>query len=228
MNAQKTILLVEDDPEVRQPLKAALEEKGYRVIESDRAEVGFQLFVTRRPDLVVLDLDLPDGYGLDITLRIRKSKGKSKTPIIILTAHSDVDTKMAGLDFGADQFLVKPVAPEEFIRWVGALLRRVEFESGEGAQLTVGELTLRIESREAFHGKTAVPALTAKEFELLHYLVKNRTRVVSRKEILSKVWKTVAVDHTVDTHIGNLRKKLPVEIADKIQNVRGRGFRYFD
>ncbi|PCI39912.1 MAG: DNA-binding response regulator [Elusimicrobia bacterium] len=225
--SKETILIVEDDPAIRHMLRDSLAIDGFRVIESDSAERGFQLFVTREPDLVVLDVQLPDGSGFDVCRKIRASSGKSKTPIMMLTAQGHLESKITGLSAGADQYLVKPVHPLEFMQWVKALLRRVEFESGGGTKLVLGELTLMVETREAWFESMPLSRLTPKEFELLHYLVKHRDRVVSRKEILSKLWKTVAVDHTVDTHVRNLRKKLPTVISDRIQNVRGRGFHYF-
>jgi DNA-binding response OmpR family regulator len=224
---KETVLIVEDDAEIRHMLRDSLALDGFRVIESGEAERGFQLFVTREPDLVVLDIQLPDGDGFDVLRRIRASQGNAKTPVIMLTAQGQLESKLTGLSAGADQYLVKPVHPLEFMQWVKALLRRVEFESGGGTKLVVGELTLMLETREAWYESMPLTRLTPKEFELLHYLVKNRDRAVSRKEILSKLWKTVAVDHTVDTHIRNLRKKLPTVIADRIQNVRGKGFNYF-
>ncbi len=224
---KETILIVEDDPVVRHLLRDSLALDGFRVIESDSAERGFQLFVTREPHLVVLDIQLPDGTGFDVCRKIRASTGKAKTPVIMLTAQGQLEAKLEGLAVGADQYLVKPIHPLEFMQWVKALLRRVEFESGGGTKLVVGELTLMLETREAWFESMPLSRLTPKEFELLHYIVKNRDRVVSRKEILSKLWKTVAVDHTVDTHVRNLRKKLPTVIADRIQNVRGKGFHYF-
>ncbi|OIO10899.1 MAG: hypothetical protein AUJ52_03035 [Elusimicrobia bacterium CG1_02_63_36] len=208
-------------------LRDSLALDGFRVIESDSAERGFQLFVTQEPDLVVLDIQLPDGNGFDVCRKIRSGSGKAKTPVIMLTAQGQLEAKLTGLSAGADQYLVKPVHPLEFMQWVKALLRRVEFESGGGTKIVLGELTLMLETREAWFESMPLTRLTPKEFELLHYLVKHRDRVISRKEILSKLWRTVAVDHTVDTHVLNLKKKLPTVIADRIQNVRGKGFHYF-
>jgi len=225
---QKTILIVEDDERVRDMLKLSLTQAGFRVLESEQVAAGFQLFVSKEPDLVVLDLDLPDGSGLDVCQKIRASSARPNTPIIILTANSDLETKLSGLSYGADQYLVKPIHPLEFMQWVNALLRRVEFESGGGTRLEVGELSLYTESREAWFQNMPLTRLTGKEFELLYYLVKNRPRVCSRKDILNRLWKTVAVDHVVDTHMTNLRKKLPTVISDKLQNIPGKGFRYFE
>jgi len=228
MAEQKTILIVEDDATVRDMLSLALTQQGFRVLKSDQVGAGFQLFLSKEPDLVVLDLDLPDGSGLDVCQKIRSSSARPKTPVIILTANSDLETKLSGLSYGADQYLVKPIHPLEFMQWVNALLRRVEFESGGGTRLVVGELSLHTESREAWFQSMPLTRLTGKEFELLYYLVKNRPKVISRKEILSRLWKTVTVDHVVDTHMSNLRKKLPTVISDKLQNIPGKGFRYFE
>ena len=110
---------------------------------------------------------------------------------------------------------------------VESLLRRLVSERGEGASLDAGDLKIDLETMVVRFKGELVAKLTPKEVELLHYLVKKRPQVVSRKQVLSGLWRTVAVDHVVDTHIGNLRKKLPLEVSDRIQNVPGKGFRYF-
>ena len=144
----------------------------------------------------------------------------------MLTWRRVLDQKWGGVVAGADHYLVKPVHPRELLLWASSLLRRAEPEE-EGGLLEAGELSIdRAAMVVRFKGEP-LPKLTVKELELLYFLVRKRPGVLSRKHILSTLWRTVAVDHVVDTHIGNLRKKLPPEISDRIQNVPGKGFRYF-
>lgn len=226
MSGKKTVLLVEDDAGVRTPLRVAFEAAGYRVLEADLAAVGLNEFRTKEPDLVVLDVELPDGTGLEVCKSIRAHKTLAKTPVIMLTGRGGFEQKGEGFGAGADHYLVKPVHPRELLLWAGSLLRRAEPEEG-GDVLEAGELSIdRAAMVVRFKGEP-LPKLTVKELELLYFLVRKRPGVLSRKHILSTLWRTVAVDHVVDTHIGNLRKKLPPEVSDRIQNVPGKGFRYF-
>lgn len=226
MSEKRTVLLVEDDSSVRAPLRTAFEAAGYRVLEADLAAVGLNEFRTKEPDLVVLDVELPDGTGLEVCKAVRAHKTLSKTPVIMLTGRGELDQKGEGFGAGADHYLVKPVHPRELLLWAGSLLRRAQPEE-EGGLLEAGELSIdRAAMVVRFKGEP-LPKLTVKELELLYFLVRKRPGVLSRKHILSTLWRTVAVDHVVDTHIGNLRKKLPPEISDRIQNVPGKGFRYF-
>ncbi|MFA5141303.1 MAG: response regulator transcription factor [Elusimicrobiota bacterium] len=226
--SEKTILLVEDDPETRSDLQAVLSSKGYRALATDLTSTGWHLFTSHKPDLAILDLSLPDGSGLDLCKKIRDHAELRFTPVIILTGRSELESKAAGFKAGADQYLVKPVAPTEILLWVEALLRRVEYAQEDGDILQAGDCSIDIGSHLVhFQGET-IPYLTCKEFELLYYLVKNRPKVLSRKHILSRLWHTIAVDRVVDTHLANLRKKLPQELADKIQSVPGKGYRFLE
>lgn len=227
MEPQKTVLLVEDDPRARAVLAEALAAAGYRVLEADGVQVALHLFRTHEPDLAVLDVDLPDGTGLDVCKGIRASKNLAATPVILLTGKGALDDKGAGFEAGADQYLVKPVKPSELLMWAGALLRRLKLDAGGGTELKAGSLVIDVAAHLVRWGEAVVSNLTVKEFELLCYLVKKRPQVVSRKQVLSNLWRTVAVDNVVDTHIFNLRRKLPREAADRVQSVPGKGFRYF-
>jgi len=225
---QKTVLLVEDDALVRRDVALALAAEGFRVIESDLGKVGWELFLSKRPDLAILDLTLPDIGGIELCEKIRGHKELGRTPVIILTGRSQPDDKLSGFKAGADQYLVKPVAPTELALWAEALLRRVALDAGETDILRIGELELDNNSRMVRYRGEEVPYLTAKEFDLLYFLAKKRPQVLSRKQILSTLWRTVAVDGLVDTHLYNLRRKLPQALADRIQAVRGKGFRFLE
>lgn len=227
-SAQKTVLIVEDEAQARRDASSALSAQGYRVVESDLAKPGWELFLSKRPDLVILDLNLPDGGGLEICRKIREHKELKSTPVILLTGRGEIDDKVSGFAAGADQYLVKPVLPSELALWVAALLRRVSYDSGDGDVMKVGDLELDFKAQLVrFAGRT-IADLTAKEFDLLYFLVKKRPQVVSRKQILSQLWHTVAIDGLVDTHLHNLRRKLPQALADRIQAIRGKGFRFLD
>lgn len=228
MDAAKTILLVEDDPAARAVLSEGLSGAGYRVLEADGVKVALHLFRTHEPDLAVLDVDLPDGSGLEVCKGIRASKNLATTPVIMLTGKGALDDKGAGFEAGADQYLVKPVAPRELVMWAAALLRRLSLDAGGGDELKAGPLVIAVSAHLVRYKDEVVSNLTVKEFELLCYLVKKRPQVLSRKQILSNLWHTVAVDNVVDTHVFNLRRKLPREAADRIQSVPGKGFRYFE
>lgn len=225
---QKTVLLVEDDRMVRRDVALALTARGFRVLESDLGKVGWDLFLSKRPDLAILDLTLPDVGGIALCEKIRGHKELGRTPVIILTGRSQPDDKVSGFKAGADQYLVKPVAPTELALWAEALLRRVALDAGETDILRVGELELDNNSRGVRFRDEEVPYLTAKEFDLLYFLVKKRPQVLSRKFLLSQLWHTITVDQVVNTHISNLRRKLPPELADHIQTVPGKGFRFME
>lgn len=221
-------MLVEDDARMRAVMSEALSGAGYRVLEADGVAVALNLTRTRLPDLAVLDVELPDGSGLEICRSIRAGRAVSATPIIMLTGKGALDEKGAGFDAGADQYLVKPVSPKELLMWVAALLRRLRLDAGTEAGLCAGDLVIDVKAHLVRFGEVVVSNLTVKEFELLCFLVSKRPRVLSRKAILSNLWHTVAVDNVVDTHMFNLRRKLPPAAADRLQSVPGKGFRWLE
>lgn len=228
MERSKCILLIEDEADMRRMARAALESAGHRVIEADGVQVGLNIFRSQKPDLVILDIKLPDGDGLEACQSIRRHKALAATPVIMLTGRGQMDEKLLGFSAGADQYLVKPVPPQELLSWVSALLRRVAYDTSIGDELVAGDLVIDLKSHLVRFREEIIANLTGKEFDLLYYLVRKRPHVLSRKYILSNLWHTIAVDHVVDTHIGNLRRKLPREVSDRIQNVPGKGFRYFE
>jgi len=224
---QKTILLLEDDADLRGDLREVLETEGWRVLATDLAASALELFSKEKPDLAILDLQVPDGNGLDVCEKIRANKELSFTPVIILTASGEFETKVKGFQAGADQYLTKPVPPREVILWVQALLKRMDHTENDSL-LKVGALEIDTEAHIARYEGQDIPHLTVKEFELLCFLVQNSPKVLSRKFILSRLWHTIAVDHVVNTHLANLRKKIPQAVADRIQAIPGKGYRYFD
>ncbi len=228
MGAQAKILVVEDEADSRSAAEAALGAAGLRVILGDTVESGWSLFLQHQPDLAILDIQLPDGSGIDLCAKIRGHEKLGATPVIMLTGKGGLDSKKGGFDAGADQYLVKPVLPDELVLWVRSLLRRLALDHGEGDVLRAGELVLDPKAHAVRWQGTAMPRLTTKEFDLLFFLVKKRPRVMSREEILKQVWDTITVDKVVDVHLYNLRKKLPPALADRIQNIPGKGFRFIE
>ncbi|MBI4348128.1 MAG: response regulator transcription factor [Elusimicrobia bacterium] len=222
------VLVVEDEADSRSAAEAALAGAGYRVILADTFESGWSLFLQHQPGLAVLDLQLPDGSGVDLCQKIRAHEKLGATPVIMLTGKGGLGSKKDGFDAGADQYLVKPVLPEELLMWAKALLRRLALDHGEGDVLRAGDCELNAKAHTVRWQGVALPRLTSKEFDLLYFLVKKRPRVMSREEILRQVWDTITVDKVVDVHLYNLRKKLPPALADRVQNIPGKGFRYIE
>lgn len=224
----KTILVIEDDVDTRRLVSQALAGLGHRVLEAGGIAAGLSLFKAQRPDLVVLDVNLPDGSGVEACAGIRAHPERGNTPVIMLTAEGRLEAKEKGFAAGADQYLVKPLHLSEFLLWAGALLRRTEGGAASADALRAGELLVDPEARLVRWRGAALTDLTAREFDLFHALVRQRPKVLSRRYIMSSLWRTVAVDHLVDTHLRNLRNKLPPELAERVQSVPGKGFRFLD
>lgn len=222
------ILIVEDNKETCDLLEAALQEAGYKTHCVGGVGPALDFLATHHPTLIVLDMVLPDGHGLDVCCRVRHTERLSAIPVISLTGQDTIAHKKKGFSSGVDVYLTKPIVMEELVMWVKALLRRVSMDKGGGGLFEAGDLLIDPKAQLVRYKHKAVNDLTRREFELLFALVKNSPRIISRKEILSEIWRTVAVENLVDTHMFNLRRKLPPELAEKVQSVAGRGFRYFD
>lgn len=222
----KTILLVEDDKDARKLIRTVLKRDVFKLYEVKTLKTGTDFLKKRSPDLMILDLILPDGNGLDLCRMARASARLAKTPIIALTALTDFSDKKQGFEAGVDQYLEKPIIIDELSLWVKALLRRVEWDSHGGPLISFGDLQICSESYIIKFGGKVTGNLTRREFELFSFLVRTSPKLISRAAIISKVWKTVSVDNLVDTHIFNLRQKLPPRLAERVQSVAGKGFRY--
>jgi len=218
------ILVVEDEAKVARALKEGLEREAYEVTVARTGEEGYYVLGTRPFDLVVLDLGLPGRDGLEILATLRsRHRGIS---VLILTARDAVQDRVAGLDAGADDYLVKPFAFPELLARLRALLRRGRAD--QAARIKVGDLEIDVPSRRATRGGRDVE-LTSREFELLEYLVWNRGRVVSREMLARDVWRetrrATTLDNVIDVHIARLRRKVDDDSEVKlIQTVRGVGF----
>lgn len=218
------ILVVEDEPKVGQALREGLESQGYEVTLAQTGEEGFFHASTRALDLIILDVMLPGRDGIEVLETLRKQG--MKTPVMLLTAKDAIEDRVLGLDAGADDYLVKPFAFAELGARIRALLRRNRTETE--AVLTVDRLEVDPVRRTVFREGQRIE-LTAREFELLEYLVCNHGRVVSREMLARDVWKETAratpLDNVIDVHIARLRRKVDDPFSAKLlQTVRGVGF----
>ena len=215
----KHVLIVEDDTDISRLLRLELEDAGYRVSCFDTGMRGLAAIREERPDLVILDLGLPDLSGAEIARRVRHT---DPTPILILTARDDVETKVAMLNAGADDYLAKPFHMEELLARVGVQLRK----HAGGQPTRIGDLRIDAVRRQVFWGETEV-RLSPREFELLMYLASQPGRVYSRREIERSVWggDLPLASNVVDVHVGNIRAKLREAGGfGVIRTVRGVGY----
>ena len=222
-----TILIVEDDDTVREALSAGLESEGYEVILSDNGLDGLKQAKEEGPDLILLDLMLPEMDGLSVCRALRRN---SDVPIIMLTARGTEMDKIVGLETGADDYVVKPFSLGELLARIRSLLRRTKNDKQENQmQLTSGNVSLDLTSRRVSKDDADVH-LTQKEFNLLAELMRNKGAVLSRDLLLEKVWgySYVGNTHTVDVHIRWLREKIELDPSKpvRIVTVRGVGYRF--
>jgi two-component system copper resistance phosphate regulon response regulator CusR len=218
------VLVVEDEPKVANALREGLEAEGYDIVVEGTGEGAFYRTVTEAFDLILLDLGLPGRSGLDILATVRRNE--IKTSIIVLTARDTVADRVAGLDAGADDYLVKPFAFAELLARMRALARR-GFDS-DVVPTVVGLLTLDPRTRTVTRRDEPL-SLTTREFELLDYLMRQAGQVVSRESLARDVWgestRSPSLDNVIDVHIARLRRKVDVDGAAKlIHTVRGVGF----
>lgn len=217
------ILVVEDDSGLREAVVAILKEENYLVDEAATGDEGLFLASQGIHDLLVLDIMVPEVTGLEILKELRNSG--STVPVLLLTARDSVEDRVTGLDTGADDYLVKPFAMRELLARIKALLRR-RGNLGQEGRLTWGALMLDPKAREGNINSQSL-GLTAKEYELLEFLVVNCHQILSREQIFDRIWgfesdTTISI---VDLYIHYLRKKLaPYGMDSAIQTVRGAGF----
>jgi two-component system, OmpR family, response regulator RegX3 len=225
---RRTILLVEDEESITTPLVEALRREGFDTALSGTAGESLALAERVKPDLVLLDVMLPDGSGFEVC---RELRARSRVPIIMLTARGEEADRVAGLELGADDYVVKPFSARELVARVRAVLRR----AAEAAERRVEGATeigaVRIDPGRrsvSFHGEQL--ELSRKEFDLLRLLMENAGSVVTRERLIDEVWDTnwFGSTKTLDVHVSGLRKKLRDDSADPryIHTVRGVGFRF--
>ena len=218
------VLVVEDELEVANALREGFEGERYDIVVERTGEDAFFRMTTEAFDLILLDLGLPGRDGLQILTTLR-SKGV-KTPVLVLTARDTLQDRVAGLDSGADDYLVKPFAFAELLARIRALMRRGR--AAESPRLAVGDLMMDLITRKVTRGGQPVE-LTVREFELLEYLMRYEGQVVSRETLARDVWKetarTTPLDNVIDVHIARLRRKVDLDRPVRlIHTIRGVGF----
>ena len=221
------ILVVDDEPSIVNLVSVYLKAEGYEVFAASDGPSGFKAARTLRPDLIILDVMLPGMDGVEVLSRLRR---ESDAYVILLTARTEETDKIVGLSVGADDYVTKPFSPRELTARVKAALRRLQKtpQSGQGeGVLTFRRLRIDLDSRRVTMDDQPVE-LTAIEFDLLRALAENRGRVLSREQLLEKVWGGTYYGErrVVDVHLGHLRQKLGN--ADLIATVRGVGYRFED
>lgn len=221
------ILTIEDDPAIRRGIVDALKATGHIVWQAERADTGIEKALGKPCDLVLLDLVLPGGHGLDVLTEIRKQK--PTLPIIILTAKGDEQDRIKGLRLGADDYVVKPFSVDELLARVEAVLRRSPARAAQNPSLSLPHGEIDWHSREIKSNKGLKQVLSERECALLDYLSRNPNRAIDRNELLQGVWQIDSkgvTTRTVDMHIARLREKLTHVCGDKeaIKTVRGKGY----
>jgi two-component system phosphate regulon response regulator PhoB len=221
------ILIVEDEPEVREMIRFILEPKGYRIDEADNAQVARRLLWQHHYDLILMDWMLPGRSGLDLIRELKQKAHANMPPVIMLTARSEESDKVDALESGADDYITKPFSPREMLARIKAVMRR---NRADHTTREIAFFGLRIEPDQhsvSVDGKSL--HLSPVEYRLLYFFMTHPERVYSRSQILDQVWgTTVSVDErTVDVHIRRLRKQLtPTGHQHFLQTVRGVGYRF--
>lgn len=224
----QTLLFIEDDRAIRTALRLALEDEGYKVLESPDGQSGLNIFASETVDLVLLDLRLPDMSGFDVC---RELRSKSLVPIIMVTAQTDTHDLVAGLEAGADDYVTKPVVAKELAARIRAALRRTTLLSTNSATIdrfTVRDVEMRSDQGIVLKAGVELP-LTKTEYRLLHIFMENANKVLSRDQLLELVWgyEYLGDSRLVDAHIRRLRLKIE-DVPDEpkiIATVRGMGYR---
>ena len=220
------ILIVDDEPDVVQLIEYNLKSAGYDVITATDGQDALQQARASSPDLIILDLMLPEVDGLDVCKILRRDAGTAGIPIVMLTAKASETDRVLGLELGADDYVTKPFSPRELVLRVKRLLRSESTKQDNAERIEIGELMLDIPRHQALVKGKRID-LTATEFRLLTVLVKRRGRVQTRDQLLRDVWEydSLIDTRTVDTHMRRLREKLG-GAAKHLDTVRGVGYRF--
>ncbi|MEJ2344701.1 MAG: phosphate regulon transcriptional regulator PhoB [Gammaproteobacteria bacterium] len=227
MAGNKKILIVDDEPAIREMVGFALQRAGFDTLDAADGRQAMNAIADQAPALILLDWMLPDISGVDLARRLKRDDVTSRIPVIMLTARSEENDKIRGLEVGADDYVTKPFSPRELLARIQAVLRRTEpaaedspIEAG-GLQLDPGSHRVTAENLPLELGPT--------EFRLLHFFMTHPERVYSRGQLLDRVWgqNVYIEERTVDVHIRRLRKALATKDFDRmIQTVRGAGYRF--
>lgn len=228
--AGATVLVIEDDPSVSQLVQLYMAHDGFNVLEASDGQTGLRMAIERSPSLILLDLNLPKMDGIEICRRVREV---SDVPIIMVTARSDEDDRIEGLDLGADDYVSKPFSPRELVARVQAVLRRTksekEMKEHHGGAVEVGGYVVDLDARTVSVNDQELH-LTPTEYRLLVYFINSNRRTVSREQIIEGAigYTFAGFERTVDTHISNLRRKLEQANGGErhLKTVYGVGYRF--
>jgi DNA-binding response OmpR family regulator len=228
MALMKTVLVVDDEPQIVQLVRDYLEHGGFEVLTAADGSSALRLASTQRPDLVILDLGLPGVDGLDVTRSLRRN---GEVPIIMLTARTDESDKLVGLELGADDYVTKPFSPKELVARVRSVLRRSEAAKSPSELIRVGDVELDVASmRLSIEGRSI--DLTQTEFQLLSTMARQPGRVFSRAQLLNAVHGVAfeSYERAIDAHIKNLRRKIEPDPHNPryLLTVFGVGYRFAD
>jgi two-component system, OmpR family, phosphate regulon response regulator PhoB len=217
------VLIVDDDPDIVRLVSYNLTQSGFDAVTASTGRQALQIVQNRPPDLIILDLMLPDIDGMEVCRSLRAHDVSTRIPIIMLTARSEEIDRVIGFELGADDYVMKPFSPRELVLRVKSILRRTRSDRSE--MLRVGRVQLYPERRQCFAGKEAI-ALTVKEFDLLYELMRARGNVLTRDTLMDRVWgyHSEATSRTLDTHVRRLREKLGAD-GNLVETVRGVGYR---
>lgn len=224
-----TILVVDDEPDIREVIRFALENADFRVIEAAHADDARKLLGSENPDLILLDWMLPGRSGLELAQQLKQSPRTRSVPIIMVSARGEEEDRVRGLDTGADDYIAKPFSPREMVARIKAVLRRARPED-EVDDIEIGGLRIdNISHRVSANGRPIEVAPT--EYRLLHFFMTHADRAFSRSQLLDQVWgdQVYVEERTVDVHVRRLRKALEATGHDRLlQTVRGVGYRFSD
>jgi len=225
---RKRILIIDDDASISKLVSDVLTEEGFTVITAGCGEEGISKVHRSKPNLIILDLRLPDMDGFQICQTLKKDKSISSIPIIMLTVKSAKSSTVAGLEMGADDYIVKPFNEEELVARVKTVLRRAGGVEKVEEVLEYGDIQLNLDKHTVFIKGKEID-LTPTEFNLLQILIKKKGHVLNRSFLLEAVWgyEYFGTTRTVDVHIGRLREKLG-PLGEKIETVEGVGYRLVD
>lgn len=226
--AKSKILVVDDEQDVTELLEFNLRAAGYEVVSAEDGPTALKKARENQPDLIILDVMLPEMEGTDVCKELRRDPSTARIPIIMLTAKAGEIDRVLGLELGADDYVTKPFSPRELVLRVRGLLRRGQATEEQQEVITVGELTVDI-PRHLVTVKGKKIDLTATEFKLITTLVQRKGRVQSREQLLQDVWEydSMIDTRTVDTHMRRLREKIGAA-ARYLDTVRGVGYRFID
>jgi two-component system phosphate regulon response regulator PhoB/two-component system alkaline phosphatase synthesis response regulator PhoP len=220
------LFIVEDEADILELIQLKLEAAGFVTKGFERAEPMLQRMQKDTPDLIILDLMLPGMDGMEVCQKLKSDPSTEKIPVIMLTARTDIEDKVKGLEYGADDYITKPFDAKELVARVNAVLRRSSWESSKNVLSITPDFMIDF-NRYEVHINQKRADLTLTEFKILQLLTKRPGWVYNRSQILDYLWGTdkVVIERTIDVHIRNLREKLG-EFAFMIKNIRGVGYRF--